>query len=57
LLYGEHIGLNHKFDLLPDFLVYGPHADRDGTGTNRFFCTGFFDGEWKLNEKTTWWEE
>lgn len=57
LLYGEHIGLNHKFDLLPDFLVYGPHADRDGTGTNRFFCAGFFDGEWKLNDKTTWWEE
>jgi len=57
LLYGEHIGLNHKFDLLPDFLVYGPHADRDGTGTNRFFCAGFFDGEWKLNEKTTWWED
>lgn len=57
LLYGEHIGLNHKFDLLPDFLVYGPHADRDGTGTNRFYCAGFFDGEWKLSDKTTWWEE
>ena len=55
LMYGEKIGANHKLDLIPDFLLYGPDIDTDGTSTNRAFCAGFFDGAWKLADTTTWW--
>jgi predicted esterase len=53
--YGKDIGANHKFDLLPDFLIYDESTGSDGTGTNSPICGGFFDGQWKLNSKTTWW--
>lgn len=55
IFYGEKIGANHKLDLIPDFLLYGSDTDSDGTSTNRPLCAGFFDGKWKLNDKTTWW--
>ena len=53
--YGEKIGVNHKLDLIPDFLLYDSTFDTDGTSTNRAFCAGFFDNAWKLDEKLTWW--
>jgi len=55
--YGKDIGANHKFDLLPDFLIYDEGTDNDSTGTNKPICAGFFDGQWKLNPKTMWWFE
>ena len=54
--YGEKIGVNHKLDLIPDFLFYeGAEFDTDGTSTNTAVCAGFFDNEWKLNPTATWW--
>ncbi len=55
--YGDQIGVNHKLDLIPDFLLYESTFDTDGTSTNKPVCAGFFNGEWKLDEKTTWWFE
>jgi len=54
--YGEKIGVNHKLDLIPDFLLYEGNAfDTDGTSTNSALCAGFFDADWKLDPKTMWW--
>ncbi len=53
--YGEKIGVNHKLDLIPDFLLYDSTFDTDGTSTNHALCAGFFDNAWKLDEKLTWW--
>jgi predicted esterase len=53
--YGAHLPVNHKLDLVPDFLIYTGEMDVDGTRTNRPVAAGFFDGRWKLNGKTTWW--
>ena len=55
--YGEKIGVNHKLDLVPDFLFYnGAAFDTDGTSTNSAVCAGFFSNDWKLDSKTTWWQ-
>lgn len=55
LQYGEKIGANHRLDLIPDFLLYAPEPDADGTNTNKPICAGFFDGAWKLSDKNMWW--
>ena len=57
ITYGPKIGVNHKLDLVPDFLLYSDQQDADTTSTNHALCAGFFDGEWKLNTKTMWWFE
>jgi poly(3-hydroxybutyrate) depolymerase len=53
--YGEKIGVNHKLDLIPDFLLYTSTPDIDTTNTNKATCAGFFDGEWKIDPKAIWW--
>ena len=55
--HGRELDTNHKLDLLPDFVYYDDHSDKDSTGTNHAICAGFFDGEWKLDPKLTWWFE
>jgi hypothetical protein len=51
--WGKGLPKNHKFDLLPDFIVFddtvGPVS-----GTNTFKVAGFFDINWKLDGKLTW---
>ena len=54
LNYGQTLSINHKLDLLPDFLLYTNEADTDHTGTNKPVVAGFFDGQWRLNPETTW---
>ncbi|HPD13957.1 MAG TPA: prolyl oligopeptidase family serine peptidase [Planctomycetota bacterium] len=50
--YGEKLGENHKYDLLPDFIIYSAEPDYDDT--NCFYVAGFFDGAWKLDPKLAW---
>jgi predicted esterase len=57
LLYGQHLGANHKLDLVPDFLLFDAQSSNDGTGTNHFQCAGFFDPSWQFSDATTWWQE
>jgi len=44
--WGEGLPENHRYDFLPDYIVYSATPDRDGS--NHALCAGFFDGEWKL---------
>jgi hypothetical protein len=50
--YGEKLGENHKYDLLPDFIVYSDEPDYDDS--NSFYVAGFFDGAWQLDPKLVW---
>ena len=49
--YGEKLGVNHKYDLLPDFIVYSDEPDYDDS--NAFYCAGFFNTAWQLDPKLT----
>ena len=51
--YGEKCGINHKHDLIPDFIVFSSRAF-SFDGTNRHEVAGYFDMEWQLNGKLTW---
>jgi len=60
LFYGTAIGENHKFDLLPDFIVYSNRIDKDDAfydrdDSNSALCAGFFDVNWQLNDRLTWY--
>ena len=50
--YGDKLGPNHKYDLLPDYIVYSDEPDYDDS--NAFYCAGFFDGAWQLDPKLLW---
>lgn len=52
-LYGSRLPINHKHDLLPDFLVFRGH-EFDYDDANQWVCGGFFDAMWRLNPETTW---
>ncbi len=51
--YGAHLPINHKLDLVPDYILYESGVDEDGTGTNRPVAAGFFNGKWKFSEELT----
>ncbi|NQT87976.1 prolyl oligopeptidase family serine peptidase [bacterium] len=52
LPYGDKLGVNHKYDLLPDYVVYSDQPDYDDSpGT---YCAGFFDTAWQLDPKSRW---
>jgi predicted esterase len=55
--YGAQLPTNHKYDLIPDFILFADRADSDGTGTNAPVIAGFFDGKWQLKPETMWWFE
>jgi len=50
--WGDALPINHKFDLLPDFIVYTGEPMYDQT--NRFRCAGFFDLQWKYDPRLVW---
>ena len=54
--WGAELQPNHRLDLLPDFIIYSCQTERDDTmfPTNRFLCAGYFDGNWRLSENSTW---
>jgi hypothetical protein len=48
LAYGEAVSFNHKWDLIPDYLVYEPFTDSwDRTNAPRL--AGFFDSDWTFD--------
>jgi acetyl esterase/lipase len=51
--YGERLSINHKHDLLPDFLVFTTKSFGEDD-TNDALCAGFFDTDWKLDESLIW---
>lgn len=51
--WGERLSVNHKHDLLPDFVVFTTgRFGRDDT--NDALCAGFFDNYWQPCAETTW---
>jgi hypothetical protein len=52
-LYGEKCGINHKHDLIPDFLVFNTHAF-NYDDTNEHEVAGWFGTDWELRPETTW---
>jgi len=53
LHWGEKRGSNHKYDLLPDFIVYNNEFD-EAVSTNHALVAGFFDTKWQLSPKLIW---
>lgn len=51
--YGEGLPVNHKFDLLPDFIIFSSQA-YDYDDANQYLCAGFFDMNWQLDECLIW---
>ena len=47
LYWGEALPVNHKFDLIPDYIVYDAATDPSDS-TNRALVAGFFDGNWAV---------
>ena len=50
--YGKDLGDNHKYDLLPDYIIYSSETDYDDS--NAYYCAGFFDTAWQLDPKLRW---
>jgi len=45
--WGAALPVNHKYDLLPDYIVYSNRQDADASNTA--LCAGFFDEQWQLD--------
>jgi len=52
LPHGGRLSPNHKFDLLPDFVIFGRGVDYDRT--NRAVVAGYFDENWQVAERLIW---
>ena len=52
LYWGEELALNHKFDLLPEFIVYDDEIELTDK-TNRALTAGFFEDDWSLPTNIT----
>ncbi|NQT21052.1 MAG: hypothetical protein HQ592_15195, partial [Planctomycetes bacterium] len=60
--YGKSLSENHKFDMLPDYIIYDSTLDREIFGNwdgmpNRGLCAGFFDKYWQLDDDLMWTQE
>lgn len=55
-LYGEKCGINHKHDLIPDFIVFNTR-NFNYDDTNEHEVAGFFDMHWELCPELTWVRE
>lgn len=52
-LYGEQLSVNHKHDLLPDFIVFTTKSfGRDEANEPR--CAGFFGMQWEIAKDLVW---
>lgn len=51
LFWGEPLPVNHKYDLLPDFIVFNDQVLRDARDPiNQHLIAGFFNSRWELEE-------
>ncbi len=55
LYWGEALPINHKWDLLPDYIIYNDSIDeedslRDEDKTNHALIAGFFDHHWNVEK-------
>ena len=57
LPWGKGLPVNHKYDMIPDFIVYTGEKTRDDTECNKYVAAGFFDQFWQFDEESTWFSE
>lgn len=50
--WGRHLGINHKLDHVPDFIVFKDIRAPDGN--NEFLCAGYFGNNWQFREDLIW---
>ena len=50
--WGEGLSINHKWDFLPDFIVYS--GEKDWDDNNKYLCAGYFDRHWQLDDSLIW---
>ena len=55
-LYGEKCGINHKHDLIPDFIVFNTKTF-NYDDTNEHEVAGYFGMNWELRPESTWVRE
>jgi hypothetical protein len=53
-VWGKGLAGNHKYDMLPDFIVFTEGVSEDGTESNTAVTAGFFDQEWQFDPGSTW---
>jgi poly(3-hydroxybutyrate) depolymerase len=56
VLYGQKCGINHKHDLLPDFIVFN-NRNFNYDDTNEHEVAGYFGMDWELNPTSTYVRE
>lgn len=47
IAWGTSLSSNHKYDLLPDFIIYSNETDDDDSNTA--LCAGGFDAKWRID--------
>ncbi len=47
IYWGAALPVNHKFDLLPDYIVFNDTLDISDA-TNKAIAAGYFDNNWQL---------
>lgn len=55
--WGDGLDINHKFDLVPDFILFKNELDSDAfepSRTPRAVVAGSFDSQWQLSPELTW---
>jgi len=53
--WGEGLDINHKFDLVPDFIIFGKGLDADDPSRlPPAVCAGSFDSHWRLSDALIW---
>jgi len=55
--WGRDLPDNHKYDFIPDFIIYTDEKSQDGTECNKYVCAGFFDQFWGLDRRSTWYSD
>jgi hypothetical protein len=53
--WGRQLPGNHKYDMLPDFIIFADAKSEDQAEANKFVCAGFFDQHWRLSQASTWY--
>ncbi len=55
--WGKELPENHKYDMIPDFMVYTGEKTADGTECNKYRAAGFFNQYWELSPESTWFSD
>lgn len=55
--WGEQLDVNHKYDMLPDFIIFTTRRFTAAGNTDAHLCARFFDEFWTISGDTRWRSE